>query len=158
MIDWLADELPTWGDLVGRLCVIVDGDNGVGKSDYIAPKISTVLGGKVVSVDNYLLRNRAPYLNQIKYDDLRSDVLAAKPVVVEGLCVVKVMSRIGVPFDYHIFVKRMNFGGWENGGWLDRGAKKPSSPTTRDLVAYYKECRPFEKCNRLLEVNPLDFL
>ncbi len=158
MNDWLDAELRTWTDLRCRKCVLVDGDNGVGKSVYVAPKIAGVLKAKMVSVDDFLLKSGAPYLDQIKYDGLRAEILKNSPVVVEGLCMIKVMTRIGVTFDYHVFVRRLNQFGWENAMWLKKGAKEPQTKITRDLVRYYKECEPFGKCDRLLEVNPWDLI
>src|SRR5580704_50031 len=154
MREWLEQKIAGWSDMADKRCIVVDGDNGVGKSRYIAPIISRILSASIVSVDQYLLENGAPYLDQIRWDELKADVLAKSPtVVIEGLCMLSVMARIQIPYDYHIFVKRFQNAHWENEHWLETRAKEPKSKTTRDLVNYYKACKPFEFYNKNLEVD-----
>src|SRR6267142_1066831 len=123
MKDWLKQELTSWSDMTDKSCIIVDGDNGAGKTNCVAPMIANILGATIVSVDKYLLENGAPYLDQIKYDDLLASIIGSSPkVVVEGLCMLKVIARIKIVHDYHVFVKRLQNGHWDNSQWLERRA------------------------------------
>jgi len=88
-------------------------------------------------------------LEQLICEVLRSDVLAsASKVIMEGVLALKILEKIGVRHDYHIFIKRLNgFIGWELGQYLEEGVKPPKSKLVREVVQYYRECKPFEVCN-----------
>jgi ABC-type cobalamin/Fe3+-siderophores transport system ATPase subunit len=132
--------------------IIIDGDNGSGKTT-LAKEMSAALNAKVVSLDDHLLENGDIYWNQIKYQELASEIVAAGPrVIIEGVCVLKVLGKINVNHDYHIFVKRYNgFLGWEYEQYLDERAKLPRSKLSRDIAAYYRACKPFNVCNLVLD-------
>jgi ABC-type cobalamin/Fe3+-siderophores transport system ATPase subunit len=132
--------------------IIVDGDNGSGKTT-LAKEMAAALNAKVVSLDDHLLENGDIYWNQIKYEELASEIVSAGPrVIIEGVCVLKVLEKIKVNHDYHIFVKRYNgFLGWEYEQYLDERAKLPRSKLSRDIVVYYRGYKPFNVCNLVLD-------
>jgi hypothetical protein len=128
-------------------CIIIDGDDHSGKSP-LARKIATALNSKVISLDEYLLEDGRPYCDQIDYQSLQNDIASSSQnVVIEGLCVLKVLAKINVRHDCHIFTKRIMFDKPAYDEYLDERIPLPKSKTAKDIVQYYREFRPFDKCN-----------
>jgi hypothetical protein len=131
--------------------IIIDGDPGAGKTT-LAKKMAIELGAKVISFDDYLptvLDGERSYFEKLDYGALKNDILAnASKTIVEGVLAVKVLDKIGVRCDYHIFIKAYNgFIGWDIGQYLEERAKLPKSKLAREVVQYYKEYKPFVKCD-----------
>jgi len=134
--------------------IIIDGDNGGGKTT-LANEMATFLNATVVSLDDHLLENGDVYWSQIKYEELASAIVSAEPrAIIEGVCVLKVLGRINVSHDYHIFVKRYNGClGWEYEQYLNVRAKLPRSTLSRDIVEYYRAYKPFNVCNLVVDTS-----
>jgi hypothetical protein len=132
--------------------ILVDGDAWSGKTT-LAAEIADRCGATVVSVDDHLLGNCDIYWNQIDYEGLESKILAAGPrVVIEGVCLLKVIGKIHVAYDHHVFIKLyIGRSGWECAEYLNEGAALPRSRRPREIIEYYREYRPFDKCDFLLE-------
>jgi hypothetical protein len=83
---------------------------------------------------------------------LRRDILQAGPrVIVEGVLALKILDKIGLRQDYHIFIKRFDgFFGWRFGEYLEKGVKPPKAKFWQEIVQYYKECKPFDICTEEL--------
>ena len=134
-------------------CIIIDGDPGSGKTT-LAGKIANDLGFKVTSFDDakYLPGDGGPYLEQLNYEALRIDILASAPkIIIEGVCALKVLAKINVRHDYHIFIERDDGSiGWPFGQYLDPNAKPPHDKFWQEIVQYYREYKPFDACDLLL--------
>ena len=63
-------------------------------------------------------------------------ILASGPrVIIEGVCILKVLAKIGIAHDYHIFMKLLNgFVGWEYGLYLNARGKLPRTSLRREIV------------------------
>jgi uridine kinase len=130
-------------------CIIIDGDDHSGKSP-LAHKIANALGAKVISLDEYLPGDGRPYCDQIDYESLQNDISSsAQKVVIEGVCMLKVLAKINVHYDYHIFTKRIMFGKSAYEEYLDERTPLPKSKMARDIVQYYREFKPFDKCQEI---------
>jgi hypothetical protein len=128
-------------------CIIIDGDDHSGKSS-LARKIANSLGGKVISLDDYLCEPGRPYCDQIDYESLRSDILSsAGKLIIEGVCMLKVLTKINVCFDFHIFTKRVVFGESAYEKYLLERTPLPKYGMASDIVPYYREFKPFDKCH-----------
>ncbi len=127
--------------------IIIDGDDHSGKSP-LARKIASALNAKVISLDEYLREPGRPYCDQIDYEALHSDILSSvQKVVIEGVCMLKVLAKINVRYDYHIFTKRIMFGKVAYDEYLDGLTPLPNRQMTKDIINYYREFVPFERCN-----------
>src|SRR5689334_18699153 len=84
--------------------IIIDGDPGAGKTK-LAQKLSADLNIKFISLDNFLFENGEPYCEQIKYEILLKEILENSRLIIEGVCAIKVLARICVEFDCHIFIR-----------------------------------------------------
>jgi hypothetical protein len=133
--------------------VIIDGDPGAGKTT-LANQMANDLGFKVISFDDskYLPGDGRLYLEQLNYDVLKNDILSCgSKIIIEGLFALKVLGKICVSYDYHIFMKLFNgICGWEYEYYLGEKSKIPKSKLTKEVVQYYKDYRPFDVCNLVL--------
>jgi Cdc6-like AAA superfamily ATPase len=129
--------------------IIIDGDPGSGKTT-LAEKLASKLGIRFISFDDFLLENGAPYCEQIKYEALRREILGHPKLIIEGVCALKILSKIDVFFDCHIFIKQLNgIIGWEMGDYLTVPQRRePKSKLTKEVVKYYRDFKPFENPNQ----------
>jgi hypothetical protein len=132
-------------------CIAIDGDPGAGKTT-LAKEMAGVLQAKVISFDNYLpedLEDKRPYSEKLNYETLRCDILQAGPkVIIEGVLALKVLKKIGVQYDFHIFIKCVKDSlGWEMGLYLDERTKPFRSKFRQEIIQYYREYKPFDVCD-----------
>jgi len=86
--------------------VVIDGEDGVGKTTKIAPLIATALNGKIFSTDNYLNKNSGGYVDFIDFEKLKREILEVeknKPIVLEGLMMLLILERLEMFADYYIY-------------------------------------------------------
>ena len=137
-------------------CIIVDGDPGSGKTT-LANKMAKDLEANVVSLDDYLSGNREiSYCDQINYASLRDKIRAGGPrLIIEGVCVLKILAKMEVHHDYHIIIQRHDgFIGWTLGQYLGEKAKPPRDKLWQEIVQYYKDYKPFDVSD-LVEVRDI---
>ncbi|WP_441259606.1 hypothetical protein AB7008_23605 [Bradyrhizobium sp. 521_C7_N1_3] len=100
----LADLLPN----DGRLCIGIDGMDGVGKST-LARELANRLGGSVISLDDHLTRKQNGYILHIRCDELKAALSAStSPILVEGVCLLAVAQRCGFDVDVLVYVRRIS--------------------------------------------------
>jgi hypothetical protein len=96
----------------------IDGVQGVGKST-LAKNVAAQLGCKLLSLDGFLVPKQDCYVDAIRFDELRAAFGAATNsgglVIIEGICLLSVLDRIGVRPDLLIYLKRRS----DSGRWLD---------------------------------------
>ena len=129
-------------------CIVIDGDDGAGKTRS-AKRLAQLLGAEVIAFDDFLLGNTDPYCEQMDYVALRSKISTGRQkVILEGVCALKVLAKIGVHHDYLIFMKRYcDSLGWEYGHWLAGKEELPQGKLQKEILQYYEEFRPFKICN-----------
>ncbi|MFA5997703.1 MAG: hypothetical protein WC791_04450 [Candidatus Paceibacterota bacterium] len=87
--------------------VVIDGEDGVGKTHVIAPLMANALDAHIFSIDNYLDNNKGGYVDFVDYEKLKQDisnVKDSKPVVLEGLMMLLVVKKLGMVADYFLYV------------------------------------------------------
>jgi uridine kinase len=132
-------------------CIVIDGDPGAGKTT-LAKQMAETLQVKIISLDDYLpgdLDDKRPYAEKLDYERLQHDILGASPkVIVEGVLALKVLKKIGVQYDFHIFIKCVRDSlGWEMGLYLDERTKPFRSKFRQEIIQYYREYKPFDICD-----------
>ena len=140
-----------------RRRIAIDGDPGSGKTT-LAKKLGSELGSKAFSLDDYLCEDGRPYLAQIKYEELARDIAdnGEAPAVVEGVCLLKALAKIGFHHDFLIFSKMFIHGRREFDDYSDPRARLPKSSLRREIVDYYRECQPETVCNLVTSLS-IDF-
>ena len=107
----------------------IDGDNGAGKST-LAHELVQMIGGSVISVDDFLSGNGMAYSSQLDLPNLSKKIKAAEePIIVEGVLLLDVLDRLGITLDLMIFAK------CEFDGITKYGEQ-------REITDYYKRRKP----------------
>ena len=97
----------------------------------MATDLQAAVGGTVVSLDDFVSKNRGGYVPHLKTDKLVAvSTKAHRPLIVEGVCVLAVLQRVQLEPDLLVYVKRVD----EDGYWYDESICDPSE-LVDDLVA-----------------------
>lgn len=80
----------------------VDGGLGAGKST-LAGELSRRLGFQCIHLDDYLEPHKGRYFENIDMASLQSSI-TAKPTIIEGICLVKVLQALGIKEYFSIYV------------------------------------------------------
>ena len=89
----------------------VDGTNGAGKTT-LAKELSSNLGYPLLSLDNFLEKNQGGFVEHLKYSELSAEIGNFKSFVVEGVCLLEVLSRLKREVDFLVYIKRQQHGLW----------------------------------------------
>ena len=112
--------------------------------------MATRLKAKAFSFDDYLCQDGRPYLDQVKYQELAQDVAANgnnSVIIIEGVCLLKVLAKIGFHHDFLIFSKAFIHGRREFDDYTNPRVPLPKSKLRREIIEYYRECKPWTVCN-----------
>jgi hypothetical protein len=119
-----------------------------------------MIKAKVVSIDDNLNAGKPgdelAYWDRVDYPRLTSEVTReGERIVLDGRCALKVLARMDLQFDYHIFTKLIKddntHNQWEPEEYLNERMRLPKSRDLRDTVVYYREYKPFERCDLIIE-------
>lgn len=91
--------------------IAVDGTNGAGKST-VSADLANELGFAHINLDEYLDKNKGGFLEYLQYDDVKKDLLNLDGLVLDGICLLKVLDTIDMSVDVLVYVKRMRHGLW----------------------------------------------
>lgn len=98
--------------------VTVDGWSGSGKTT-LAKSLAGHLGLQRYELDDYLLKHRGGFLEHLDYPRLSSALTDVRrvsdPILVDGICVLKVLQRLGLRSDVKVYVRRIS----ASGIWYD---------------------------------------
>ncbi len=96
-----------------RTVIGIDGAPASGKST-VAEAVAPMLNATVFSIDNFLNRHEGRYFECLRLEELKNQIgVAQRAMIVEGICLLKVLEAISVQHDQLVYVKRMD------GGWSD---------------------------------------
>ena len=117
----VADALETIkGRIAGDMVQVVgvDGVQGVGKST-LARRLANECGLCLVSLDDFLNPDQNRYVDALRIGEAQSACRAVLDagarLVVEGLCLLEVLDRIGIRADILIYLRRCSpTGRWED--------------------------------------------
>ncbi len=103
--------------------ITVDGFSGSGKS-FLSEKIVDINSYEYIDIDgDYLIPNDGLYINFIKNEQLKADIIKlvsnGKIVVIDGICILQVLDRIGFKPGIKVYVKRIHSQGWRDGKHLN---------------------------------------
>jgi energy-coupling factor transporter ATP-binding protein EcfA2 len=124
----------------GSICIAVDGVDGSGKT-RLASSLASMLNAKHVELDKYLLSGQCLYADALQYHHLASTLSEAMQLgltlIVEGLCVLKVLKRLSIRQDLLVYVKRMGpADSWTDGSYCgERGSPAEFSKDVHRMFA-----------------------
>jgi len=120
--------------------ITIDGKDGSGKS-RLASSLAKTLSGIHIEVDQYWNENESGYIEHIRYGELVKDLENSRwdypIVIIEGICLLDIIARIGVKQYVSIYVKRVR----PNGLWADGLLHFDPNRTADQLIADRKDQR-----------------
>jgi hypothetical protein len=121
-----------------RVRIGIDGMDGIGKTP-LAHQLATLLGATVISLDDYLDRDRRAYVPHIRCREVTAAIEACSGlvVIVEGVCLRAVAERCGFTINVHIYVRRVSK---ESGLWHDEDICLAETPLD-ELKQHQRELR-----------------
>lgn len=121
-IEKLADFISAIADR--NPCIIsIDGVDGSGKS-CLSHYLTHNTKLRYIDIDGeYLIPNLGKYVSCIEYDKLESDIyqslVSGDSVVVDGICISKILENIGLIANIKVYVKNFVLGKWFDGDLFD---------------------------------------
>ena len=103
----LVDRIRTYDYKV----IGLDGTNGARKTT-IASALAIDLNLPLISLDDYLRKNKGSFIEHIKYEELSKDTHAEQRFIIEGVCLLEVLEKVEVLPDILVYVKRYQLGMW----------------------------------------------
>ena len=120
---------PEW--LTGTGILVIDGCQGVGKST-LAAVISKIADIPCIHLDEFLVRNQGSFVDSLRLPDIRS-ALRQRPIIVEGVCVLEVMHRLGIQPGRIVYVRAVES--------IPHGAPSRGRLDS-EVFAYHRKWRP----------------
>ena len=122
--------------------IAVDGNPGVGKST-IATAISKYFGYICVHLDDYLDVGKGRFVANLNILRLENAVLkGGRPIIIEGLCLLEVLEKLGIQPDLVIYVKGMY-----------AKCNKLDSMLFDEVEAYLSDYLPQQKADIIFNMN-----
>ncbi|MDZ7717608.1 MAG: hypothetical protein U5K72_02160 [Balneolaceae bacterium] len=98
--------------------ITIDGRDGSGKST-LAISLANALDAEHLEIDQYVNENKDGYSKHIRFNDLYKDYESScrdySIVILEGICIMNIISKIGVEPDISIYIKRIKDNFWFDG-------------------------------------------
>jgi hypothetical protein len=119
--------------------IAIDGIHGAGKTT-LALALRQALGGTLLSLDDFIHKNQGSFLPHLKVGELGEALTAARrPVVLEGICMLDALERLGVVPDLLIYVKRID----RYGEWEEKDTGDPTESAETIIRREAARARPF---------------
>jgi len=123
--------------------ISIDGQHGVGKTT-LARELTRLLGMRVVHLDDFLSRGRGGFVAFLDLEAIAT-ALASRSVLVDGVCMLDVLERLGLRADATVYVRETSP---HTRGKLDAGALAAE-------VADYQRRRSPEQVASFVFVRPM---
>lgn len=153
----LAKELARSLSVDKPLVIGIDGSTGSGKT-ILSYCLGCELLTNVINLDIFLNTKQGSFIDQIRYDDLsgiiKDKISSGKSIIVEGICLLKVLSKITVKQDILIYVKLIsrNTGIWCEESDLSGNGEIDCCLEARlrnEIIEYHNEFNPLNAANYL---------
>ena len=134
----------------------IDGIDGAGKST-LAKELSTALDITHINLDDYVEKEKGNFVDFIDFEMLNESINKSETtVIVEGICLLEVLSRIGRSLDLLIYIKRIS----SYGAWRDEGECEIPGDIEEFIQKKKQELKAFCKATAKIEgsdYNEKDF-
>lgn len=163
----LKREIVNRVNSIGIKIITLDGKDNAGKS-CLAKRLCADTEYIPIDLDDdrYLHKNKGGFVDFIKHDNLVKDIRqstdANKTVIISGICIQKVLDKLGIKPDLTLYCKRLS----SNGAvWYDGIMYFDYTQTEDDvirnnrgkiaifyeIVRYHYEYKPDENCDMIYE-------
>ena len=150
----------------------IDGPDGSGKST-LASELAGHTHFDVVCLDDFLDKNKGTFVKHIDIDGVR-DAIRGRKVIVEGVCLLQVLSKADLKLDLSIYVQRIRNGLWADEDSLglnhdvdeylkklqtaaeaisDEGEAVPEEDLSTEIIRYHHEYHPHENADLTFSWN-----
>jgi hypothetical protein len=151
----------------GKQLIAIDGCDGAGKT-YLSQEIFDRMSCEVLKLDNFLDRDKGAYIKNIQFGKIKNFIeRQRKTVVIEGVCLFRILEELKLSADCFVYVKKVN----ERGEWLDADEclidvspedrinkieqlVKSSFPNfqglsnlKKEIIKYHYQYRPYSNCD-----------
>jgi len=139
----------------GNLLVGIDGASGSGKTN-LSYKIAGEMAFLVLNLDDFLSPQLNVYFKAFNFGILRSRVSnilnKEEGIVIEGCCLLKVLSFLSLEMDVLIYCKEISEGTriWNYGNYFDSdlpSSREGISALEKEVVEYHDKFKPWEKAD-----------
>jgi cytidylate kinase len=118
-VNELVDLIDAKRQIEAIKIISVDGINGSGKT-YLSKILCDKLDISHLNIDeHYVKKNKGSYLDFVEYEKLHKSILKStndvKIVLIDAVCVLKILDNISLSSDLKIYVKRLIHGNY----WFD---------------------------------------
>ena len=86
----------------------IDGLDGCRKST-LAQQVAGHLHFQVIELDSFLEKNKGSFVDHLDIDGVRNAV-QGRNLIIEGVCLLKVLEMVGLDLDLLIYVRRHHLG------------------------------------------------
>jgi len=151
----LLNKVNYWVSVERVKTIGIDGFMGSGKT-YLAEQLEENINAKRIELDSYLVRGGKGdgYLNRFDFEklitDYRNALLGGSVVFIDGICLLDVISKIGINLDRSIYIKKLGSNDyWYDGLDLDLflESSQVCSPLGQSELVYHKEYTPHRNSN-----------
>ncbi len=150
----------------------IDGLDGCGKST-LASELAGHTHFDVICLDDFLDKSKGTYIKHIDIDRVR-DAIRGRKVIVEGVCLLQVLSKADLKLDLSIYVQRIRNGLWADEDWLglnqdvdeyleklrvdaeaisEEDESVPEEDLSTEIIRYHHEYHPHEKADLTFSWN-----
>lgn len=135
----------------------IDGFMGTGKST-LAKAIVAELSGSchVLHLDDFVVKHQDSYFKYLQIDDLSAAIeVSPRPLIIEGVLLSKVRSRMGIEDGSIVYMRRMtDYHFWQDEAdcIINSEDQIPCiSPMATELRQYHYDFRPFEHAEYIFD-------
>lgn len=104
--------------------IAIDGELGAGKTIF-SQQLGGQYGIRVIHIDDYLNPGKGRYVSALRINELERSIRnGGLPVVVEGICLLTVLSRMGMTPSLHFFLYRAENSNYKEGSRIVSEVRK----------------------------------
>ena len=139
----------------GAPVIALDGWYSSGKS-WLGRTVAFCAKRTWIDLDDLLKRDQRAYVDHLNLAQLQAEIDRGSGIVISGVCMREVLSRIRPPATVHVYIKRMTRHGWAEEGEAEGKSSSvdliiPPSALELEVRRYHSAWRPHERADVIFE-------